>query len=106
MIKVKIINIPDLKNCRCGNLFQHYKNFSFRQITGCPVEGCGKVDIVGAHVQKTDPNDKTIYILPLCKEHSESAIELNILPSTKFVLADLIKTCGEGAVTYIDAPVL
>ena len=106
MIPIKITSNPTEKNCRCGNWFQHYKNFSFRQITGCVVEGCGKVDIIGTHVQKTDHKDQTIYILPLCTKHSESKEELNILPSTKFVLADPLKTCGEGFMTYIDKPVL
>ena len=113
MIEVKISSKPTEKNCRCGNWFQHYKNFSFRQITGCVVAGCSKVDIVGTHVHKLDgldlhskPIDSTIYILPLCKEHSESKEVLNILPSTKFVIADIKKTCGEGFMTYVDSPVL
>ncbi|MEI6816500.1 MAG: hypothetical protein WCL14_07805 [Bacteroidota bacterium] len=120
MIEVKISSKPTEKNCRCGNWFQHYKNFSFRQITGCVVAGCSKVDIVGTHIVKLDPTDlttvglvlhskpidSTIYILPLCKEHSESKETLNILPSTKFVIADIKKTCGEGFMTYVDSPVL
>jgi hypothetical protein len=106
MTKVKISSNPPEKPCRCGNWFQHWKNFSHRFITGCPVEGCGKKDLQGIHVQKLDPNDTEIYIVPLCKEHAESKAELNILEATKLVSADLKKTCGEGFMTYIDAPVL
>jgi len=106
MVKIKISNNPPEKPCRCGNWFTHWKNFSFRDITGCPVAGCGKVDIVGTHVQKFESDDKEIYILPLCTEHSVSKEVLNILDATKFVSADVLKTCGEGFMTYIDAPVL
>jgi hypothetical protein len=105
-VKVKISSIQPEKPCRCGNSFQHWKNFSHRFITGCPVVGCGKKDIVGMHVEKSESSDKEIYIIPLCTEHSVSKDELEILEATKFVSADLKKTCGEGFMTYIDAPVL
>ncbi len=106
MIPIKISSYPNEKNCRCGSWFQHYKKFSFREITGCPAEGCGKIDIAGTHVQKTDSSDKAIYILPLCTEHSVSTEVLNILPSTKFVSANIVETCGEGFMTYTDSSAL
>ncbi len=106
MNKVKVVNLPIIKICRCGNWFQHWKNFGHQFIRNCPVENCSFIDIEGTHVQKTESEDSNIYIIPLCKKHAASSEVLDIIPSLNFVLADVALTCGEGSASYEQESVL
>ena len=51
-MRVKNINGTSQTVCNCGSWLQHWRNFSNQQATICRALGCGRNDLVGAHVQK------------------------------------------------------
>ena len=57
---------------------------------------CTNSDIEGAYVQKADPEDTLIYLVPLCKKHRESKEELEILDTCAFVSTNIKTTCGRS----------
>ena len=44
----------------------------------CGAAGCRKTDLVGAHVQKVDSQDKKWYIVPLCKSCNKKDKPFNV----------------------------
>src|SRR5260221_13412023 len=88
MAKVKNINGTSDTVCKCGSWLEHWKKFSGQKVNMCIEVKCLKTDLVGAHVQKDDPDDSSWYIIPLCKSHSKGGGELQILGGFAFVPAD------------------
>ncbi len=71
-MKVKNIGGIDLPPCRCGNYINHWKNFSGRRLPYyCPVIGCAEEELFPAFVQMVSSVDSGLYVIPLCKEHSQ-----------------------------------
>lgn len=65
-------------------------------MTYCPVNGCIKKDLVGAHVQRGGINtDQNWYIYPLCSDHNQSSKELDVSDTYKLVSANKKETCED-----------
>lgn len=80
--------------CPCGNLLQHWKNFSGQTISFCSVLYCWESATVAAHVQKFYDEDQEGFVIPVCKKHStvtNSALEID--NDVNLVPADVKKTC-------------
>ena len=82
--------------CTCGSWLDHWKSFSGCTVPlSCPVDRCGRVDLVGAHVQKADGMDGRWYIYPLCSAHNWSVGILDVPDYYPFVPANKSETCGK-----------
>ena len=92
-----ITNINGASNitpCRCESWLKHWENFSIQNLPYyCPVSGCFKTDLVGAHVQMAYTSTRIWFIIPLCSRHSESKFDLDISDTITFVSADKSETC-------------
>ena len=95
-MKITNINGTSDTTCKCGSWLQHWINFSGQSITYCPVGSCIKTDLVGAHVQKADSDDKKWYIYPLCSTHNKSSGKLEVSDSYKLVSANKSETCEKS----------
>jgi hypothetical protein len=84
----------DIIPCRCGSWLKHWENFS-KQILPhyCPVSGCFKTDLVGAHVQMAYTATRKWFIIPLCTEHNASKYDLEVSDTIAFVSANKSETC-------------
>jgi hypothetical protein len=84
--------------CKCGSWIEHWEKFSeMTRPDYCIVFPlCLKKDIVGAHVQKANSDDKDWYIVPLCKKHSryKASKILEISDIFPLVKANRGETCG------------
>jgi len=87
------INGTSDTTCKCGSWLNHWKNFSGQEVTHCCEITCTKRDLVGAHAQRANPNDKKWYIIPLCSAHNQSTEDIEILDSYKLVSANKKETC-------------
>lgn len=92
-MKLKNINGTSQTTCSCGSWLKHWEKFSGQAIAYCPVEGCLKKDLVGAHVQKAYGSDNNWYIYPLCNAHNQSTGELEVSDTYKLVSANKQETC-------------
>jgi hypothetical protein len=101
MTKIKIINDPETKLCRCGSWLNHYKKFGANIVRLCVVKECTGHELTGVKVQKQDSEDVKIYIIPLCTTHAESKDELEIYDSIPLVSSDTKKTCGTSGMSYL-----
>ena len=81
--------------CRCGSWLDHWLKFSYVKVQKCVVIGCSNIDLIGCGVTKIRKKDESIYIIPMCKKHSQSEDEMKILPSCPLISADIKITCGE-----------
>lgn len=91
---VKNINGTSGKDCPCGSWITHYRKHAATVSRFCVEASCiADSDLVGAHVQKDDPDDRNWYIIPLCKKHNAKAASLTIA-MVSLVLANVAKTCG------------
>ena len=95
-VRIKNVENYEQNACRCGTMLDHWKKFSYVKIQKCVVVGCPNIDLIGCAVTKSNPEDTNIYIIPLCKAHSESKDEMKIVPSCPLVSANLKITCGEA----------
>lgn len=83
--------------CACGSWLNHWYKFSGRAVPiYCPVDGCMYTDLIGAHVQKADGNDKNWYIAPLCVAHSQSRNVMEYPDWCAIVPANKHETCERG----------
>ena len=96
MITIKNINGTTDNICKCGSWLKHWKKFSGQKILFCIESSCTGYNLVGAHVQKANSTDHTWYIIPLCKEHSKSKGEIEVLNDYTFVSANKQETCEKG----------
>jgi len=72
---------------------KHWEKFGGQTITYCPVNGCLKKDLVGAHVQKAENHDDKWDIYPLCSVHNQSKGVLEVSDPYKLVSANKKETC-------------
>jgi hypothetical protein len=93
-MKVTNINGTSDNTCKCGSWLKHWEKYSGISVTYCSETSCLSKDIVGAHVQKADSDDKNWYIVPLCKTHNASDKDLDI-GSTKLISANTSETCAK-----------
>ena len=93
MTTIKNINGIELRNCACGNWLSHWKWFSHQDPTFCAHKNCQETDLQGALVQKGEGNDRALYIVPLCSEHSHHHGALEIADGYRLVSADTKATC-------------
>ena len=106
MAKVKPTENQPGKNCQCGSWMQHWKAFSHQQIMMCPAAHCSESSLKGVYVQRTDPDDTRIYVVPLCEKHSESKEAIEISDHAKLITADITKTCGYPLTVYMEPNLL
>ncbi len=100
---MKVINcdIKTTKVCQCGNWLSHWENISKNKVRLCVVKECCEHELVGSHVKKAGSDEKEIYIIPLCKEHSESEEEMDIYNDVPLVSANVKKTCRANSSTTL-----
>ena len=101
MQKIIVMENPPEQKCRCGSWFNHWHKFTQSNIRMCVEQGCNEIDIEGAHVSKSESEDTTLYIVPLCSKHRASKEILSIIDSCKLVSADINTTCGVEGVFYL-----
>ena|SRR5207253_2403614 len=94
---IKNANTPAIKDCGCGSWLNHWSKFSGQFVRMCIVKECNNYDMIGSHIQKADSSDTTIYIIPICKEHSESEQVLEIFDDIALVSANVKKTCASNS---------
>ena len=94
---IRNINGNSKNSCKCASLLDHWKRFSGQSVpTYCPAKNCHEKDLVGAHVQKVDYNDKSWYIYILCKKHNVAdGMSVEVSDTYKLLSADVSDTCGE-----------
>lgn len=103
MAKVKIINGTSATTCKCGSWFQHWTQFSGLKATYCSEIFCIRKDLIGSHVQRVGSTDNNRYIVPLCQEHNNSIMTLDV-GSTVLVSANEKLTCAKSKfTTHIDS---
>jgi hypothetical protein len=70
-MKVRNINgTSDNPNCPCGSWLKHWVRYSGNNDPFCAATSCLELPTDGAHVQKMDKDDRSWYIVPLCKKHN------------------------------------
>jgi hypothetical protein len=106
MAKVKPLENQPGNNCLCGNWMQHWKIFSHQKIMMCVASNCSASNLTGTHVQRTDPDDSRIYVVPLCEKHCNSREAIEISDHTKLISADISKTCGYGPTVYYEPNII
>jgi hypothetical protein len=95
-MKVNNINGTSGKTCSCDSWLDHWEKFSGQSLSFCVVENCNQKDLVGAHIQKDNANDRNWYIIPLCKAHNgETGGSLAIGDYVNLVSANTSETCGK-----------
>jgi hypothetical protein len=96
-MKIKNVTGTAGEKCNCYSWLAHWEKFSGKKATFCGHHTCQeKTDLVGAHVKKVGEYDFEVYILPLCKEHNKSTLEIEVYSSYPLVPADKKRTCGKG----------
>lgn len=93
-IKVKNQKSKEQFKCNCGSWLAHWEKFSYNKAEYCSVVSCLSKDLVGAQVINFDSADDNVYIIPLCKMHSESSEVLEIMRIT-FISSNVKVTCGK-----------
>jgi len=94
-MKVRNLEGTSDLNCKCENWLQHWVDYGGYKLPQlCPVKNCREKPVLGAHVQKTDLSDQTVYIVPLCDSHNKTDVVLDLYETT-LVLADKRKTCDK-----------
>lgn len=90
------VNGTQDETCNCGSWLDHWRKYSRQAfLSFCPVNGCLRDDLVGAHVQKAGSADRSWYIVPLCGEHVHATGALSISDIYRLVSADANRTCGQ-----------
>lgn len=92
-MKVKNINGTSDTNCKCGSWLEHWEEFSGWIATFCIEKNCAKLATDGAHVQIANSLDYNWYIIPLCREHNKSILQITISNGHKLVPANKKETC-------------
>lgn len=99
MAKIKNINgtSENTSVCKCGSWIKHWDKFSTSpRPTYCIISDCLEKDLVGAHVQKSDPNDNKWYIAPICQKHNtQKNEEFEIATYSWLVPANKSETCDK-----------
>lgn len=95
---MEVTNIDGTRQniCKCGSWLNHWRKFNSSGAgipAYCPAFGCVKKDLVGAHVQKAGPSDRSWYICPLCEDHNKATGSLEV--NCALAPADVSKTCGK-----------
>ena len=62
-----------------------WEEFSLNKASCCPIMGCDRTDLVGAHVQNINKQSDTFYILPLCKRHANFSSPMLANPITPMI---------------------
>lgn len=94
----KIVNIKGTsKNlCACSSWIEHWRKTTEGTRTTCAVIGCGRKDVVGAHVHiEDDRYTRHWWIVPLCRSHNHvSHTEPMFIDSrTSLASANIGMTC-------------
>ena len=92
-MEVKNRNRTTGLSCRCGSWIAHWRNFTRQTATRCRAVGCGRTDIVGAHVIKCNSNDGRTFIVPFCNYHNQQEGCIDINSGTDLVPANRNNTC-------------
>jgi len=79
--------------CACGAWLDHWAKFSGQRVRTCPVVGCNKTDLVGAHVQEVESAGYNQYIYPLCSGHNLTTGVLVVSDYYQLVSANKRETC-------------
>lgn len=83
------------RSCSCGSWKNHWLNFSNQKWpTACSVFKCNNSAEVGAHIIVTNTNDKSEYIIPMCKKCNARTDEFTIKKGRR-VFANISETCGK-----------
>lgn len=82
-----------MSECHCGNNIEHWKAFSGQALKECGAKNCDNQDLFGVLVQKEVPFDSSWYIVPLCFEHYDSLMPIEIADDTILVVANKLLTC-------------
>jgi hypothetical protein len=91
----KNLNDTSDNRCNCASWLRHWEFFSRRKAERCSVTHCNRVDLVGAHVQKSFSTvDRSWFIVPLCIEHNNHNGHLHIDDTIPLVSANVQETCG------------
>jgi hypothetical protein len=95
-MKVKNINgTSDSPKCPCGTWLRHWEQYSGKTAGCCVESSCLKMAEVGAHVQIKNSEDRSWYIVPLCRGHNNQyGQELDIMDDTELVPATARNKCG------------
>jgi hypothetical protein len=90
------VNGTSNNTCKCGDWLSHWKKHSGQPLPQfCSETRCAGNELVGAHVQKVGPGDKSWYIIPLCKKCSDAkGATLTVGDHVKLVPAADRSTCG------------
>jgi len=91
------INGGNQAACKCRDWLQHWRNFSTLPMPSqCPGLSCRELAEVAVFVQRGDAQDNGWYIVPLCKQHSQSQLALEISSFTPLVSANVSETCDRS----------
>ena len=93
----KVLNVKGSgeRKCKCKSWINHWENHTNKpRPERCSAKGCFDTDIVGAHVRYSDKNKPNHHhIIPLCRSHNNSVVEIDVLENTVFISANVYNTC-------------
>lgn len=93
-ITVKNINGSEGANCKCKNWLNHWEYFSNSTAKLCTEKTCHDYATEGTLVMKTEPNNRNLYIIPLCQKHNAlKGQEIEVMDATKFIPVNISETC-------------
>jgi hypothetical protein len=92
-VTVKNLNGSGEKKCKCGSWLAHWSNFAKEQPFFCANLDCKLEAKDGAHVKRTNPNDNSHYIVPLCHAcNTDRDAEFTVMASM-LASANVAATC-------------
>lgn len=85
-----------VKNVECPTGLQHngewwllhWTKISQRNAKVCAVKSCIHTSLVGALVEKEGADGEAVYVVPLCKHHSETKESFELIIGTRLVLVE------------------
>jgi hypothetical protein len=80
MTKVKNVNGSSRFPAPSGynSWLEYWEQQTGQKVSICGASDCLKTDLVGAHVQKTNSNDKSYYITPICRSCNQRTDEFDV----------------------------
>ena len=91
---VRNINGTAAKNCNCGSWIRHWEKYTRGSANQCRASGCGRSDIVGAHVIKPHSTDDRTYIVPFCRGHNNQSGNITLNATAQMAPANKQNTCA------------
>lgn len=96
-MKLRNINSASDSNCKCGSWMKHWERYRKQAAIFCFEKNCLNLATDGAQVQIANSSDNNCYIIPLCREHSKSTSQIEIMNVGDLISANKNETCEKSS---------